>query len=404
MPSFPGVLEQSLLLQSAYPLAAPHRRLQPDPTSLSTLNWQLVLKQARAHSTLPLLHRFLMQNPEWEPPEEVTAFLAGHVREQSVTNLFQLRELLKMLDVLEAGGVHAIPFKGPILSAYLYGDVGLRPFSDLDILIAREDFAKAKALFLAHGYQSFRTFAPAQEDAFLDTQMGYEFVRADERVVFEVHWSFLNRVHTFRLDPVGVIERAQTVSVAGREVPLFEPADMLLYLCAHGSKSFWERLRWICDIAELIVRHQDQDTIQTARKRARAIHAERMLLLGLNLAQHLLDVELPGDLRQDLRLDGTVKQMTNAVVQQLFTGMGLPSKYQLNFHLQMRERFRDRVPYYWHIVQLYMYGNEKDRALIALPPSLSFLYPLIKPFRLVRDMLGMTPAYSGDETGRSGIG
>ncbi|MEZ4700842.1 MAG: nucleotidyltransferase family protein [Rhodothermales bacterium] len=400
MSSFPGVLEQSLLLQCAYPVATPHKRLQPDPASLSALNWQLVLKQARAHSILPLLHRFLSQNPEWDPPADVVGFLSSHVLEQSVTNLFQLRELIRMLDVLNEAGVHAIPFKGPTLSAYLYNDTGIRPFSDLDLLIDREAFPRLKEVMMAQGYRPFRTFTPAQEETFLETQMGYEFVRHDERVVFEVHWSFLNKVHAFRLDPAAVRERSQNVTVAGKNVPMFEPADLLLYLCAHGSKSFWERLRWICDIAELVVRHREDDTIETARKRARAIQSERMLLIGLNLAQHLLDVELPGDLKQELRWDGTVGQLTNAVVQQLFTGTNLPPKYQLNFHLQMRERFRDRLPYYRHIVQLYLYGNEKDRALISLPPALSFLYPVVKPFRLIRDKLGFAPAYSGDDSVR----
>jgi Uncharacterised nucleotidyltransferase len=37
-------------------------------------------------------------------------------------------------------GVNVIPSKGPTLAALAYGDLGLREFDDLDLLIARPDF------------------------------------------------------------------------------------------------------------------------------------------------------------------------------------------------------------------------------------------------------------------------
>ena len=51
-------------------------------------------------------------------------------------------------------------------------------------------------------------------------------------------------------------ERVGRVPLGGNSVPSFAPEDMLLILCVYGSKHTWGRLKWVCDIAELIRVHQ----------------------------------------------------------------------------------------------------------------------------------------------------
>src|SRR5437870_4666302 len=50
-------------------------------------------------------------------------------------NLLMLRELLEVLDLFAEHSVPALPYKGPILAAVEYGNVSLRTFCDLDILV-----------------------------------------------------------------------------------------------------------------------------------------------------------------------------------------------------------------------------------------------------------------------------
>ena len=45
------------------------------------------------------------------------------------------RELARIMACLENHSVDAIPYKGPALAQAIYGDVAMRQFSDLDILI-----------------------------------------------------------------------------------------------------------------------------------------------------------------------------------------------------------------------------------------------------------------------------
>ena len=102
------------------------------------------------------------------------------------------------------------------------------------------------------GYLPLRNLSKKKEAAFLDTQMGYEFVRKDERCVIEIHWSLLSRVHAFNIPDNELWSSKKTLEIQNKLVPTLDDKHLFIYLCAHGTKSFWARLRWISDIAEMI--------------------------------------------------------------------------------------------------------------------------------------------------------
>ncbi|MHC5830140.1 MAG: nucleotidyltransferase family protein, partial [Nostoc sp.] len=75
-------------------------------------------------------------------------------RMNGLNNIAQTKELLKILALLEYRGIEAIAFKGPILASSVYGNVALRQFNDLDILVRLQDFWQTKAVLVGQGYQS----------------------------------------------------------------------------------------------------------------------------------------------------------------------------------------------------------------------------------------------------------
>jgi hypothetical protein len=57
------------------------------------------------------------------------------------------------------------------------------------------------------------------------------------------------------------------------------------------------------------------------------------------------------------------------------------------FYFLSRERWRDRLfPNYLDFTKR-LPPNERDFAVVALPERLSFLYYLIRPFRVTRDFI-----------------
>src|SRR5262249_35075205 len=151
-------------------------------------------------------------------------------------NLFLAAELGRLLDLLELQGIRAIPYKGPVLAASVYGKLSLREAGDLDILIHRRDVLRGRELLLSMGYRPEVELSRRQEAALLRSASEYNFVTADGDIRVEVHWAVAPHFFGLALDLEHVWDRRQPVSLAGMTVYSFSPEDLLLVLCAHGTK------------------------------------------------------------------------------------------------------------------------------------------------------------------------
>jgi len=82
--------------------------------------------------------------------------------------------------------------------------------------------------------------------------------------------------------------------------------------CIHGAKHFWERLMWSADVASIVVRHPEI-AWERARQGARDVGAERMLRVGLLLAEHLLEVPVPQPMSASTHADSTAKDLVRQI-------------------------------------------------------------------------------------------
>ncbi len=317
------------------------------------IDWQYLIRMAQAHGVMPLLYRSLRKSC-WEAiPKAVADQLQRLFHLNAFHNRFLTRELLKILKLCEARGLPAIPYKGPALAAMAYGDLSLRQFGDLDLLIHKKDFQKAKELLSSQGYQSGLT--DAREANYLQSQYHVGFVRTDGRVIIELHWEVSWRYWPFPFDFERLWTCLTPVFLEGETILSFPPEDLLLILCAHGSKHQWERLMWICDIAELVHVHQGIDW-RGLMDQARTLGTQRMLLLGLLLANDLLGTDLPAYVLQSIQADPKVKSLAGQVSEQIFLDVtngvhqddNRPTLYRTTFHFRLRERWRDKAQFFVH--------------------------------------------------------
>jgi len=347
-------------------------------------DWDYLLSLARPHGMLPLLYRSVQTTCADAVTGDILDQLREHFQRTTQRNLFLTGELLKILGLFTAHQVSAIPFKGPTLAALAYGDVGLREFSDLDILIRKQDVSRAKELLVSCGYQPQVTLTAAQEAAFLRSENALLFSRDDIQSIVELHWELTPRYLSSRLDQNHLWERLELTSPAGQGIFTLAPEHLLHFLCVHGAKHGWDCLGWICDVARLVNAHRGLDwglVLAQARKQG----DERMLLVGLSLAGDLLGAAVPATVSEAIEADSVAKALARMIYQRYLYSPDRPQGIvELGlFHLKAKERLRDKVRYCLHAL---ITPSVADWEFLPLPGALSFLYFLLRPIRLLRKM------------------
>ena len=371
--------ENELLICVARPALEVAQRERVRLLLRGDLDWGYLKAMAHRHSVIPLVYYHVNALCPEAVPSQVLSQLRHRNDENTRQSLFLTGELLKLMDLLKEQGIQAIPFKGPTLALRAYGDVGLRQFGDLDILVHKGDVFKVKELLAGEGFKPTPELTSTQEAALLRFDCAYNFGN-DKNVLFDVHWNFAAPYFSFEFDVDRLWERIEPMTINGRQVPGLSPEDLLLALCLHGATHFWERLGWIGDVAGLIDRRRDIDW-ELLLNNATRQGSRRILSLGLSLASDLLGASLPPEVLRTVQKDPVVKTLAEQVQQRLFA-QDLPISGILDgalLQLRMRERRRDRLR---SSLRLAATPRVYDWMFLPLPDRLFFLYYLLRPLRL----------------------
>ncbi len=365
-------------------------RLQLKTILEGPIDWDGLIEMALHHRMLPLLQQTLSSTcREWVPAPMMDR-LQEMAIQVAVRNVSLTRELLSLLELLQAHDIEALTFKGPTLTSLLYGNLTLRLFGDLDILVHPRDVWRARELLLTRGYERRLISENQTSDADI-WRYGYAFYLGHEtrQTFVDLHWA-LGGVRTpFPLALAPFWRDHQATSLLGTSVKTFRPEDLLIYLCVHGGKHCWHKLGWICDVAMLLRRepallnHNLMDRVQTSG-------VERMFLLGLRAAQAYFGVPLPEAIGQKAMADSTVQSLLVDVHEHLFNpsreapGCVGPRLQMGYLQLRMRERFRDQKPLFLATLHHLIRPTALDRQALPLPLWASYLYYLVRPVRLLQ--------------------
>ena len=340
--------------------------------------WGLLIQRALAHRLLPLLYRALDTSSAGIPDSAVKK-LEEKVAEIKKKNLRLTGELVRIMHAFREKDLRAAPYKGPILAHAVYGDIGLRQFDDLDILLAEDDVLEAGEILRSLGYEPEQKMTPGQEQAALGSECEFNFIHGPGGWKVELHWKVLPNCFrpAYRYEDIRFF--AETGTDAG-DFPSIIPEDVLIVMCMHSAfKHFYDNLSCLCDIADITC-HPDinWDLLFT---RAETFGVRRALLLGCYLVHRLLKTELPPHVLHSAASDGAVVNAGKYIEVQLFKDPpDVPGIFRKAlFHLRMMDRFSRRLHY---CRELLFRPSVYDRTFIRLPDRLCFLYYVVRPLRL----------------------
>jgi hypothetical protein len=305
--------------------------------------------------------------------------LRAKFRENATRNVLLAGELVRVAHLFGEAGVEPLAYKGPALAVQAYGDLSLRRFIDLDVIVRRRDVARAGELLLSLGFAKPEGLTPAHEKFLLRRQHNLAFKGDGGKLTVELHWEVSPA--PFASVPLGegAWERASTVTLHGAEVKCLAPEDLLLALAVHGTKHLWERLAWVCDVAALVNSQTELDWDFVLR-RARESRVERMLYLALRLARGLVGAKLPESVLGEAG-DPVVSLLASEAASALFAGAEYePAGFVRNvrFNLRARGRFGEKAAY----LRFIFTPTDGDLTAVSLPAGASFLYYFLRPLRL----------------------
>ncbi|WP_254174412.1 nucleotidyltransferase domain-containing protein [Planktothrix pseudagardhii] len=384
--------ELEVLLICANTQVNPENRQRLKTLRQENIDWVKLIEMANYHKVMPLLYSNLNGICPEAVPKPILTKLRLEFQFNTRKSLLLSGELVRLLNLFETQGIPLLPFKGPVLAAAAYGNLLLRQFSDLDILIHTSDIEQSKALFLSEGYQmkiERVELTLEQEKVFLRSDQIYQFVREaaypflhpKKEILVELHWGIMPQYFSFPIDDQGLWENLDSVVIAGKTIPNLSPENTVLAIIGHGTKECWTQLARICDLSEYIRSHPQLDWAKLIEK-ATEKGGQRMLFLGLTLADHLLGTILPQDILQKIKADPEVESLANQVYKQLVYQVDSSFKdgSTTRFHIKVRERLQDQVRYF---VQVAITPTTTDWLVLPLAKFPAFIYYLLRPLRLI---------------------
>jgi hypothetical protein len=215
-------------------------------------------------------------------------------------NQLQTRQAVEVLEALEGAGVEGLLLKGIALIPLYYGRFGLRPMSDIDVLVRPETGERAIDALRRAGWRV------ANRD-WSDRRIGYGHAVGLRRGTSELdlHWRVLPEKHSVALEDFW--SASQTIAILGKRAKTLSDTDHLLHTCAHGAgPNEVSPIRWVAD-AGLILRTASIDW-------ARFLRATRTFGLVLPVRETLAYVgrTLPGSVPAQTILELREMRVTRA--------------------------------------------------------------------------------------------
>jgi hypothetical protein len=349
----------------------------------SSIDWARVVRIAEHHGVLPLIYQRLQGIPE-AVPQAIRDEFRQRYENNARRNLVFVGELFRVLDCLEAHGIETIPYKGPVLAEAVCGDLALREFSDLDVVVRPQDVTRAKQALKTLHYAPNLELSPVEERAYL--RSGYEltFDGPLGKNLLEIQWAIVPRFFAVDFSVEDFFGRAVLVDLGGRKVKMLSAEDLLLALCVHSAKHAWTRLCWLRDIAAVTQQPLHWELLLEC---ARELGVQRILEVSLVLASRLLGANAPENARLNLGKDA----MSNELSEEIARHIPDSEEYRtdtLNYFrlmLRLRERPSDRVRL---VSRLAFTPSVSEWQLVRLPAPLFPLYQVARMYRLARRFLG----------------
>ena len=364
----------------------PHIREALESSLTGPIDWRRLLELADRHRLYPALCEAVVRFAKALVPQPVLAEMQEGRRRRFLLNRYMETHLVELSKAFREAEVPLVAFKGPVLDRILYGEHNQRQYGDLDILVSEDRVADAAAILKSMGYSTEIDVPEPLRFSVLRHGGEMLFCRPGSVAIeVDLHWRLFSIDFTNVDSLLGFWGRLQRVSLGGEELQTLGKKDLLVYLCHHNSKHLFENLGSVYEIAEMLQLESELDW-KASTPVARSEGVDRALLLGPYLASLLLDAPVPATMLKIAKGDPVLGRLAERVVANIdCTAMPKHSRSSFIRDLWPAPRARLR-----RLAAQIFIPQVSDWRSLPLRPSLSFLYYIFRPARLLmREVLAL---------------
>jgi hypothetical protein len=285
--------EQQLCVLAARLNLLPEEQRRLQDLIRQGVDWAEAARLARCFGVAPLLHRHLASlTPRPAVPDRITESLDKAYRWVALQNTRIYGCLRKTLVAMRTAEIPVILLKGVFMARWVYGDIALRPMSDIDILCRPEDSHRAADELSRLGYWLEDAdpvhISPIHEkvSCMHAKHLPHLYDRQVTRV--EIHSELFGRGGTDTGYLTDVWTKSSEYSWDGLTIRALSPEYQILYLCSHAHRHLSARaftLYWLSDLHEVVERQASQmdwETFWHLADRLGVTSQVKTLLLTLN--------------------------------------------------------------------------------------------------------------------------
>jgi len=233
-------------------------------------------------------------------PKYVTDELRKDYYLSATKNTLIFNETENILNVFNEAGLRVIVLKGAALAETAYNNLALRPMSDVDLLVKKEDLFSIDEQLKGIGYfPSDRSVDDIDLSSTYLTTLDYRNTSANSPS-FHIHWHFVNSsipnysyIHNIEMEDIW--QDAEKVNIANVETLIMAPHHLIIHLSEHALRvtHSLSKLSLLCDINEAINSYKDRLDWERLIKYSLKFKLDRMVYISLYFTSKFLTAKIP---------------------------------------------------------------------------------------------------------------
>ncbi|MDD2800225.1 MAG: nucleotidyltransferase family protein [Methylococcales bacterium] len=308
-------------------------------------------------------------------PDDLHAYLHKKYQKNIRQSYQRFTTYGELLHLFKVADIPVRTLKGIPLAKKLYGDIVKRYSKDIDLIIPAYQINKANKKIMTLGYECnvYDQLSKNQQHLYLQSNKDVIYTRKTG-IPLELHVrpcqysTALSKNYTRQLFNSSSLEDKSNYEI--------------IYLCWHGTQTFYHRLKWLLDIVLYIeyLKANDQLNIDSLVLLANELNSMRSLTVSWILANTLYETPVPAPILNFYHRDKVTRILVNKSLNFLNLSEKINTK-RFRFDVYFYARL---IPQGWADKRLLLMGiftpNVDDiKLLSALPDKLFILHYIMRP-------------------------